>query len=159
MLFFGCSGIFLPVSLQMISHYFNNVEVRSLGRAIYDRLSSNVCFSIKVYFYCIAAVLGIIIMRKNEAPANHLLSRWHCIVNKIPTVFLCLHKSISFDKIPNITEPVDFLYACHFYCPIHFFKDTLHSMLRYATFSANSFLGIALLVQKYYLMPVKLYFL
>lgn len=120
MLFFGCSGIFLLVSLQMI--YFNNVEIRSLGSAIYDRLSSNVCFSVQVYFYCIAVVLGIIIMRKNEAPAIHLLSRWHCIVNKIPTVFLCLHKSISLDKISNITEPVDFLYACHFYCPIHFLR-------------------------------------
>lgn len=42
---------------------------------------------------------------------------------------------------------------------LKFFKDTLHTIVRYVTFSANISLGITLLVQKDYFMSVKLWYL
>lgn len=44
-------------------------------------------------------------MLKNEAVANHMLSRWFCMVDENLIVLSQVHNSIHLDKITDITGP------------------------------------------------------
>lgn len=60
-------------------------------------------FSIQACFYCIGSVSVITVKLKNENTATQMFSRWYYMVEQTLTVLFCVHSSIRFDKIHNLS--------------------------------------------------------
>lgn len=56
-------------------------------------------------------------------------------------------------------RPNSFSFVFHFPSFCRFFKDSLHTVLRYAKFSFNGTLGITFFSSQCYFMPVKMFIL
>lgn len=93
-----------------------------------------------------------IVMRLQQQYMNQLKVQMHLLssVRSLLDLFLVL-KYVAFRNRPAASSFVLLLSSF-----LNNFKDTLHIVLRSAKFLANSLLGIRLLVQIYYFMPMKL---
>ena len=159
---FGCRLPFVPFSVKMIPHCFNNVEVLVLGRihpyirpvATDFQSTSCVFWHTSAYSRCFPSLK----MASWQPPfhGDHFWSDVSLRYCQVLLDFSFFLKDIPLDTVPLLLfRPATTSFVFHLSSYLSFIKNTLHTML-VIFFLAKSSLGITSLVQKYCFMSVKL---
>lgn len=143
----GCWLPFIPFSVKMILHCFNNVEVRALRGQIHDWWNFIVCFHIQVWFYCTGSMFGFIFMS--------CITWWIYHVKQIATnccryIFLGVKKAvlyfsscaIIFHKLKKCIQMILFLQKDTKWLKIQLKMGSLLSCLLFAFSMLELFTGL-----------------